>query len=73
MLTKYTERIMLNEETPMAKEIASEHVYEMACGLDSLYESIKTGRKIREEDIINLANVSRILKLESEGGGESDA
>lgn len=66
MLTKYCERIMMNEETPMAEQIASEHIYEMACGLDNLYELIKSGGAIKPEDLTNLANVARILKLESE-------
>lgn len=68
MLTKFTERIMLNEESPMAKEIASAQVYDMACGLDRLYDAIKSGGMITPEDLYNLADVSRILKLESEGG-----
>lgn len=68
MLTKFTERIILNEETPMAKEIASEQVYEMACGLDHLYKSIMLGYMIKPEDLANLAEVSRILKLEVDEG-----
>lgn len=67
MLTKYLERVTMQEESPMSEYIASENIYEMACGLDRLYKSIMLGRKIKDEDIINLANVSRILKLESEG------
>lgn len=67
MLTKYLKRVILREESPMADQIASVDTYDMACGLDRLYESIKLGRKINPEDLSNLADVSRILKLESEG------
>lgn len=66
MLTKYLERIIEQEETPMADQIASVDIWDMSWHLEALHKAITTGSKLNPIDIDVLADVVKILRKECE-------